>query len=234
MLHTGTMGAVIGYFWNSWRVRYFASAAGCKNIAAQVIVATAMTAVVGFALLLLIERVMLKGSPHAEVETLFGNAWLIATGLATVGALIIVAGRRAATASANPIAARQSAWIGTIQGLCLPFRGFSRSGATISTALLLVVEQRKAEEFSFALAVVLTPPVIAREAWRLLKSPDGVHVVAHDWLALLGPGLLGMLASFGAGWLALRWLSRWLERGHWRLFGYYCLFAAGAVLLLVR
>ena len=231
MLHTGTMGAVIGYFWHSWRERYFASAATLRDTAKQVFVAMAMTGGVGFALLLLIERVVLKGSAHAEVETLFGNSWLIATGLATVGVLIIVSGRRASTAPANPLAVRQSAWVGAIQGLCLPFRGFSRSGATISTALLFGIEQRKAEEFSFALAVLLTPPVILREAYRLMKSPDAVHAVSHDWLVLLGPGLVGMLASFCSGWLALHLLSGWLERGRWHLFGYYCLFAAGVVVL---
>ena len=57
-----------------------------------------------------------------------------------------------------------------MQGLSLPFRGFSRSGATISTGLLLGVSRVRAEAFSFALAVVLTPPVIAREALRLVRA----------------------------------------------------------------
>src|SRR5438105_358977 len=57
---------------------------------------------------------------------------------------------------------RTTVWIGLIQGLCLPFRGFSRSGATISMALVCGTERKLAEDFSFALAVVLTPPVIGR------------------------------------------------------------------------
>jgi undecaprenyl-diphosphatase len=41
-----------------------------------------------------------------------------------------------------------------------------------------------------------------------------------------------MVLSFAAGLVALRWLSRWLEQGRWRFFGYYCLLAAGAVLTI--
>jgi undecaprenyl-diphosphatase len=41
-----------------------------------------------------------------------------------------------------------------------------------------------------------------------------------------------MLCSFVAGLVALRWLSRWLEHGRWHFFGYYCLVASVAVLLV--
>jgi undecaprenyl-diphosphatase len=118
-----------------------------------------------------------------------------------------------------------------VQGLCLPFRGFSRSGATISTALLLGVVKSRAEAFSFALAVVLTPPVVVREALRLLHA---VHGRGADLRAAALESVLGALVAFLAGLLALRWLSRWLEGGRWYWFGIYCLVAAGAVMLLHR
>jgi undecaprenyl-diphosphatase len=57
--------------------------------------------------------------------------------------------------------------MGTVQGLALPFRGFSRSGSTISTGMLVGATKERAERFSFAMAVVLTPPVVAVEALRL-------------------------------------------------------------------
>ncbi|HEX7156095.1 MAG TPA: undecaprenyl-diphosphate phosphatase [Burkholderiaceae bacterium] len=232
MLHTGTMFAVIGYFWNSWRERYFSSMAAFLDAAKWVVLATALTGAIGLGLLLLIERVVLRGSGHAEVEHLFGNHYVMACGLVAAGVMIVLSGRRAAPAQPRPLAWRESAWIGAVQGLCLPFRGFSRSGSTISTGLFLGVDRIQAEEFSFALAVVLTPPVIAREAYRLLKAEAASGTGSVDWLALAGPGLLGMLCSFVAGWLALRWLSRWLERGRWHWFGYYCLVAAVGVLAI--
>ena len=234
MLHTGTMLAVIAYFWSSWRSRYFSSARAFWSFARSACVATACTGVLGFGLILLIEHVILRGSAKAEVEQLFGNLKLIALALATVGVMIIVSGRRAASANQRrSIELNDALWIGTVQGLCLPFRGFSRSGATISTGLFRGLQKELLENYSFALAVILTPPVIAREGYRLLGNHHAAGG-AGDALVLLWPSLIGMLLSFVAGWLALKWLSRWLEHGRWHLFGYYCLFAAGAVFLADR
>jgi undecaprenyl pyrophosphate phosphatase UppP len=121
----------------------------------------------------------------------------------------------------------QAGIIGAVQGLCLPFRGFSRSGATISTGMLLGVEKSRAEAFSFALAVILTPPVVARETLRLVHWSQAGKAADLGPVALLS--LLGALLAFGTGLLALRWLSRWLEGGRWYLFGAYCLVASAVV-----
>jgi len=77
---------------------------------------------------------------------------------------------------------------------------------------------------------VLTPAIIAQEAHRLLKEQlPGSHVsLTH----LMAPSLVGMVFSFVAGLLALKWLSRWLEGGRWKLFGIYCLVAAVIVLTI--
>jgi undecaprenyl-diphosphatase len=117
-----------------------------------------------------------------------------------------------------------------MQGLCLPFRGFSRSGATISTGILLRLPKFKAEEFSFALAVVLTPPVLVREIHRLLKARAAAP--AGSLTSTLMPDLMGMVLSFGVGLLALHWLSSWLARGRWKFFGFYCLVFAMVVWFL--
>jgi undecaprenyl-diphosphatase len=234
MLHTGTMLAVIVYFWNTWRRRFFASSAAFWSFARNVVIATACTGILGLALTLLIERVVLGGTPGAAVEQLFGNLTLIGVALATVGVMIIWSGRRAASSNERPaLAFADSIWIGTVQGLCLPFRGFSRSGATISTGLLRGLRKDLLEDFSFALAVVLTPAVIVREGHRLLKAQH-LAGAASDSLGPIWPYLAGMAASFIAGWLSLQWLSRWLEHGRWHLFGYYCLFAAAVVLIYAR
>jgi undecaprenyl-diphosphatase len=229
MLHTGTMFAVIVYFWNGWRRDYLASRGQAQWFAMQVMVATFCTLAVGLGLKLLIEKVLLHGHAHAEMESLFSNLPLIAGALATVGILIIYAGlREAKQPRHSEIQLEHSAWIGLVQGLCIPFRGFSRSGATISTGLILGLPKQKLEEFSFALAVVLTPLAIAQEGLRLLKAHalSGQGSVVH----LFAPGLVGMVLSFISGLLALKWLSHWLEGGRWKLFGFYCLAAAAGVL----
>jgi undecaprenyl-diphosphatase len=230
MLHTGTMFAVIVYFWKGWKRDFFASKAQFQWIAIQVIMATICTGVVYIGLEEFILKVIMHGRPHAEVEDLFNNLPLIAGALVAVGLLIIYAGLRETKTPQHPeLQPSHSIWIGLVQGLCLPFRGFSRSGATISTGLILGLPKQKLEEFSFALAVILTPAAIGQEAHRLIKAHAlNGGSVAHMFV----PGLVGMVLSFIAGLLALKWLSRWLEGGRWKFFGFYCLLAAAGVLLI--
>jgi undecaprenyl-diphosphatase len=234
MLHTGTMLAMIAYFWKSWRKRFFADRRASLDSLLQLALATAATGAVGFGLKLLIEKVVLGGRPGAEVEELFSNLPLVAVSLAAAGILIVAAGvhlRKAGNRDPSvpaPLTAPASVAIGVVQGVCLPFRGLSRSGTTISCGLLLGVQRRVAEEFSFALAVIVTPPLIIREVLRLYRARAlaGARV---DLAAMAVPGLAGMLFSFGAGLAALAWLSGWLEKGRWQLFGYYCFTAAAGV-----
>ena len=237
MLHTGTMFAVIFYFWRSWKANFFSSAKVFRYSVKLIAAATIMTGIVGLTLKAFIEKFMMHGVAHAEIELLFGNLILISVSLAIVGILIIYAGWKTHAHKddeKNSLTLNRSFLIGAVQGICLPFRGFSRSGATISTGLLLGIGKVKIEDFSFALAVVLTPPIIVREVIRLLKAQHSSFLSLASMAGLFYPSLLGMVLSFASGILALRWLSSWLERGRWHLFGIYCLCASVAVYLLYR
>lgn len=236
MLHTGTMIAVIVYFWQRWRSAFFHAAPQFRNFAVAVIAATVLTGVVGGAIIEFIEKVPMRGEPHAWIEQLFGRLDLIAIALGAAGVFILAAGlyenrRRRQADYPHKLTAAQYSWIGAVQGLCIPFRGFSRSGATISTGLFAGVSRRTAEDFSFALAVVLTPPADAREIWRLYQSQ---HHHLAGMIPAVAPSVLGVIFAFLAGLLALKWLSRWLETGRWHFFGIYCLIAALVVGNLYR
>jgi undecaprenyl-diphosphatase len=235
MLHTGTMFAVITYFWAYWKSHFFSSRQKFWIFVRLIIAATFITGVVGLVLKYLIEKIALGHIHGAEVELLFGNLPLIATALAAAGVLIIYSGiQEKRFHEKHLLNFKAAAWIGGVQGLCLPFRGFSRSGATISTGLLLGLAKERAEAFSFALAVVLTPPVILREVLRLLKAHALAGSPGGSLMGLFFPSLLGMILSFVSGLLALRWLSRWLEQGRWQYFGIYCLAFAAVVLSLYK
>jgi undecaprenyl-diphosphatase len=230
MLHTGTMAAVLVYFWRAW-ARTYLSGPFAREALVRVVLATAATGAAALVLKEFIEKVVLAGRPGAAVEDLSGNLYLITASLALAGVVIIAAGVRAA---ARPVqeggrVPAGPAWvIGLVQGVCIPFRGLSRSGTTISAGLLMGVPRRAAEEFSFALVVVLTPAVIAREFLRYYHASRAAGAEAHVG-ALVAPGLIGMVFSFLAGLAALRWLSGWLEHGKWHYFGYYCMAAAAGV-----
>jgi undecaprenyl-diphosphatase len=230
MLHTGTMFAVIAYFWRTWRDTYFQSVAAFKTFAVQVIVATALTAAVYEVIWLSLANTVLAHTPKAQIEDLFGHLEIIAPALAAGGVLILIAGfatRGPGHTGSDDLTLRQSSLIGAVQGLCLPFRGFSRSGATISAGMLLQVSRRRVEAFSFALAVVLTPLVVVREGWRLVQSKQLSSMSDLGHVVLMSA--FGALIAFLAGLAALKWLSRWLETDRWYLFGIYCLAAAGVV-----
>jgi len=235
MLHTGTMLAVIIYFWQSWKANYFQSSETVWNLFWLILVATFLTLVVGLVLMLLIEKVFLRHVANAEMEMIFGNLGLISISLAAVGIFIIRSGWKNVDSSKEiKVGLKGSAWIGAVQGLCLPFRGFSRSGATISTGLLMNISKREVEEFSFALVVVLTPLAILKELYRLLKVHYLSSAQSPDLFHLFLPSIIGMVASFIAGLLALKWLSSWLEGGRWQYFGYYCLAASAIAFFLYQ
>jgi undecaprenyl-diphosphatase len=230
MLHTGTMFATIVYFWRRWMRLLFPEPTpghpGYRinfHFIKMIIAATAATGVLGLGLLFFLEKVILKG----HVELLFRNLWLMGVSLAAVGVLMVLADRLEKPETPRPLTLASSIWIGLIQGLCLPFRGFSRSGATISVGLFRGLDRRLAEEFSFALAVVLTPPVILRSLWRVYQfSTQNGEDDALNVEQMLTPGLVGMVFSFLAGLVALKLLCAVLESGRWRYFGIYCLFAS--------
>jgi undecaprenyl-diphosphatase len=234
MLHCGTMFAVIVYFWRAWQERFFSSWAQTRQIVPLLFFSTLLTALVGYPLKWAIEKIVLRQVPNAEIEMIFGNLTLVAIALAAVGILILYAGQRSAVATVKEeeIGWRTAGWMGAIQGFCMPFRGFSRSGATISTGLILGAARRRSEEYSFALAVVITPPVVAREIKRVLEAQAHSTLGAGSSWHLFLPGLIGLVLSFLVGLLALRWLSRWLEHGRWHLFGLYCLGASAVVFTL--
>ncbi|RZU42583.1 undecaprenyl-diphosphate phosphatase [Edaphobacter modestus] len=240
MLHTGTMFAVIAYFWKQWKKTYFSSADAFKRFVVRAAWASVLTVLIGGILKTAIEKTMFHGAPNAEIEELFGRLDLIAPALLAAGVLIIIAGlreRKGAPATqvyGNSVTMGQAGWMGAVQGLCLPFRGFSRSGATISTGMLTGAGKDRAERFSFALAVILTPPVVLREAMRLVKASHeaaarGLHI---DLQSSVATSVIGMVLAFFAGLIALKWLSAWLEEGRWYLFGIYCLAASCAVFYL--
>jgi len=241
MLHTGTMAAVLVYFWPRWRRRLLPAAAPPGEPGASapggespwrflllVAAATAATAVVGLGLQFLIERVVLErmlGRPKAAVEDLFRELWLIGAALFAAGLVILAAGLVEKRARSPVLSWPAAVVIGLVQGLCLPFRGFSRSGATISAGLFCGASRGLAEDFSFALAVVLTPAVIGRSVLRLLDD-ERVRADPAQLLGAVGPGLVGMVLSAVAGFLALFLLSAALEKGRWTFFGWYCLAAS--------
>src|SRR5271169_4259409 len=65
MLHTGTMLAVIVFFWSSWKANFFSSPQVFWESVRLIIAATIATGFVGLILKVFIEKTILKGVAHA-------------------------------------------------------------------------------------------------------------------------------------------------------------------------
>ena len=122
MLHTGTMFAVIVYFWGRWRRAFLQNAADFKQFVIALILASALTGIIGYGLIKAIEKFAFPGKPHAWVEELlFGRLDLIGIALAVGGILILIAGlteqrSRSAQTTADQMNNKQAFWIGAAQG----------------------------------------------------------------------------------------------------------------------
>ncbi len=232
LLHTGTMFAVIAYFWRRWAEEFFASWDRFWSFFKLLFLGCFLSGVVALPIIFVVDRVLGSPGHPAQIEALFSKLNWIAPALAAAGVLILWAGLREARrpesaaakqAGAGHVGGPRAAIMGILQGFAIPFRGFSRSGATISGGLLGGGERAAMESFSFAMAVAITPLAIAREVWRLHKAVAATHAT---FAVGITTGLVGMVCAFLAGLVALRWLSSWLESGKWYWFGVYCLAAA--------
>lgn len=295
LLHTGTMVAVIVYFWRRWRRTFLASWGRVGKIVPLIVLSSVCSGLVFLPLEHLVLHLLSHGAYRPQIEVLFHKLNWIAPALFAVGVLILYAGLReargasaaapprpakagnngppeappgrrpdnsvtggaaasgasllaqaaapSATAEDGTVRWRTAIWMGILQGLAIPFRGFSRSGATISGGLIArppagaaAGETRATiEAYSFAMVVAITPAAILWELRRVVRSAHAAGLAVH-WAAVLPPGLLGMAVAFLAGLLALKWLSRWLEQGRWYWFGIYCIVFAAFVeaIYLVR
>ncbi len=123
--------------------------------------------------------------------------------------------------STDNVKAWHAPLIGLAQG-CAITPGISRSGSTISIALLLGIPSKIAAEYSFLLSI---PAIIGAV---VLKIPD----IADTSIPLYILGT-GMFTAFIVGYIALRILLVVLNRGQFSLFTYYCV-ALGIVCLLIE
>src|SRR3978361_1549643 len=61
MLHTGTMFAVIVYFWKQWKLAYFSSSDAFKRFAGRAVWASFLTALIGYPIMKVIEHLLNAG-----------------------------------------------------------------------------------------------------------------------------------------------------------------------------
>lgn len=147
-----------------------------------------------------------------EVEGFFtGNLVFVGIMLLVTAALLAFA--YFYNASDKPITNKSAFLIGVAQALAV-LPGISRSGATISTGLLLGAKRKEITRFSFLMVLI---PIIGANIKDL--SEESLSSGSFHYLPLL----VGFMAAFVSGLFACRWMIRIINQGKWIYFAYYCL-----------
>jgi undecaprenyl-diphosphatase len=220
-IHTGTVAAVISYFWRDllrMAGAFLRSLRGPnfeerdQRMAYLILVATVPAGIVGL---------LFQGFFENEVR----SPWLVAFNLVLVGALFIVGevvGRQ--TRTSDKLGFKEAVGIGLAQTVAL-FPGVSRSGATITLGLFLGLRRDEAARFSFLMSV----PITAAAALLSLGDAFGSGIDAGDALLFV----VGSVTSGVVGYLAIRFLLAYLAGHSLRVFAYYRFALAAVVVVLL-
>ena len=122
----------------------------------------------------------------------------------------------------RPIPPAKALLVGVAQALAI-LPGVSRSGSTIAASLWLGLPRAEAARFSFLLSI----PAIGGAL--VLQLASGAGQARGDVLVLV----VAALAAFGVGLLAIRWTALAVVQAHFWKFGFYCLAAGVAALLIL-
>jgi len=157
---------------------------------------------------------------QSEVKAMFTNLNVVGVALLLTGSYIFVT--RFAQTRKKEVGFFDALIIGISQATAL-IPGISRSGITISTALLLGLHREKSAEFCFLLAA---PVILGATVLEMRNILSGAHEVD---LLLYVPAFL---CAFGAGFLSIKLVLKTLEKRKFRDFAYYC-WIVGAIALFV-
>jgi undecaprenyl-diphosphatase len=103
--------------------------------------------------------------------------------------------------------------------------GISRSGATISTGLLLGNKKEEIARFSFLMVVI---PIIGENILDLINGEMTKGATVGNI-----PLLIGFLAAFISGFLACKWMLKIIKKGKLIYFAIYCLLI-GLIIIIFK
>lgn len=154
-----------------------------------------------------------------EIEQLFsGNLLLVGSCLIVTGLLLFLADR--AKNTNKSVGFGHSVLIGISQAIAI-LPGISRSGATISTSVLLGIDRSKAAKFSFLMVVPLILGKMAKDIMDGALQSDAIPVMELS---------IGFVAAFITGIVACTWMISLVKRAQLSWFAIYCLIVGtGAV-----
>jgi undecaprenyl-diphosphatase len=195
------LNLIKGVFEKSWNEE--------KSFAVKIIISMIPAGLIGFFL-------------ESQLEKLFqGKILFVAFMLIITGLLLLISDF--VKDKNKDVDYKSSFIIGVSQAVAL-LPGISRSGSTISTAVLLGIKKEKAAFFSF---LMVLPLIFGKMAKDIL---DGVYVQTDISAGAL---IAGFIAAFLTGIVACRWMIILVKNSKLRYFAFYCFAVATIVITLL-
>jgi undecaprenyl-diphosphatase len=148
---------------------------------------------------------------ETELESLFSNNIVLVGAMLIITGLLLLLADRAQNTSKN-VSFKNALTVGVAQAVAI-LPGISRSGATISTAVLLGIDKTKAARFSFLMVIPLIFGKIFKDIFSGELSYENAQITS------LG---IGFIAAFVSGLLACTWMIRLVKNSQLKYFAYYC------------
>lgn len=203
-LHIGTLAIIFVFFRRD--VKQILSSLARLDFKSEhgrfiplIVVGTVPTALIGLFFGVIIESVFQEVLPIAGAF-IFCGMWLYLT--------------RFGEERSRSITYSMALLLGFAQGLAI-IPGISRSGVTISTALLLGIGREEAFKFSFLLSF---PAVLGAVGVTFYRESINMASVGLGWVEIS----VGVAFALLTGYFALKLLWKILARGHLHYFAIYC------------
>jgi undecaprenyl-diphosphatase len=198
LVHIGTLGSVFFIFYKDiLDLLLTIKSKKSINFVTMIIIGTTPTVIIGLGL-------------KDKIAILFENVDNVGFALIFTG--IILSLTFFIKIKRNDNSFIKSFFIGLCQAIAI-LPGISRSGMTISCALLLGLSPKDAARFSFMLAI----PAISGAGLLMVLDLDSSFQVPYE--IIVG----GVMSSFLVGILALKLLLGLLQKGKIYFFGFYCI-----------
>lgn len=146
-----------------------------------------------------------------QLEAFFSGNLLLVGAMLLVTAVLLLLADKAKNTNKN-VSFKDSVIIGISQAIAM-LPGISRSGATISTSVLLGIDREKSARFSFLMVV---PLIFGKVAKDIL----GGDINFENSQSI--PMLAGFITAFLSGLLACTWMIALVKKSKLSYFSVYC------------
>ncbi|HEX9594716.1 MAG TPA: undecaprenyl-diphosphate phosphatase [Candidatus Saccharimonadales bacterium] len=212
LLNIGTLAALIVYFWPKLMELAKNLISGRRHLVRSLFYSTLPVIIIGGLFIGWFESDALRDGRVVA-------AMLISVGLVMVY-LDKMAKLRKQEMNNLPVSSALAIGVGQVMAL-IP--GTSRSGTTMITGRLVGLSYQDAAEYSFLLAI----PVVAGAVARSMFEPEAAEL----WASHAGSVIMGVLAAYFSGIIAIRFMLGWLKHSGLKGFGYYRI-ALGLLVIL--